>query len=174
MEFVDGMNDLLKNLNWSESNNWSSNGPSIHWCNDYDITPFIKLYGNCKYMDFPSNGSSGMVSSTISPELWFEGILPHLISSVKAVSTSRNFFLFSIVGDKFTSTSKECESVRFSTDQEMIDFLTEKGSSDGDLVLYCIRKFIDLVDIKTYWVVNYSMITSPKITRERKIKSIIK
>lgn len=167
-KIIDQINDLCE-----------LNVHNIHCVNEYDITPFAKLYLNCKYISSSSihDGSGGLIITSISPETWFDKLLPYLIDSVKIVTDSRRFQLFSFQlfsfsnNDQIKVMAHECDIINFDSDEKIIDFLSTDRKED--LVIYYIAKYVNLSTLIPFWSVAYYLISNPKVIRDRKICSII-
>lgn len=169
MSIIDQINDIC-DLYKLKDNQGLRN---IYCVNDYDIIPFIKLYLNCKEISSNSvhDGSGGVTITSISPETWFEKLLPHLIHNIRVVTSSRIFSLLSFSGNGISSISHECKSIKFESDEKLIDFLSMERNED--LAVYYICKYVDLSTLQPQWIISYYLITDPRIIRGRKIDSII-
>jgi hypothetical protein len=165
MSIIDQINDLCETF--------KDDTKSIYCVNDYDIIPFVKLYMNCKLISSATvhDGSGGVTITSISPETWFDKLLPYLVNNVRIVTNSRSFILFSFSEKGISSTSHECNSMRFESDEKIVDFLTLERNED--LVLYYICKYVDLSTLQPQWLISYYLVKDPKAIRNRKINSIL-
>lgn len=143
--------------------------------NDLDASALKLFYDNCIRMG--SGDNLNVTTATIHPVIWFSDFLSLFQEKIRIVSRASGFQLFRIENDsagakQIIGTNYICGSITFNSDSELTAFFEEK-SSFGSLVVFALCKYLDIVTLKSHWVLRYIDASTKDEIRDRKIDSLI-
>lgn len=138
----------------------------LYKVDNIDCSALFVLFENCHRMGNESNNN--VMMATVTPEVWFDDLVPTILSNVSFVTKLPSFQTISTEGKDLISAAYTVDSSEFSSINSLKDFLHEKGQL-SILVLYTIIQYVDLKTLKPSWVIRYKEIIDPQTIRDKKI-----
>jgi len=131
-----------------------------------DLSTLFILYENCNRMGNESNNN--VMIATVTPEAWFDDLVPTILNNVSFVTKLPSFQTISINGKDFIYSSYTCDKATFDSIDSLKEFLIQKGRLSV-LIIYSIVQNVDLKSLNSFWLIRYKEIIDPQTIREKKI-----
>lgn len=131
-----------------------------------DLSALFILYENCHRMGNENNNN--VMLATVTPEAWFDDLVPTIISNVSFVTKLPSFQTISLNSKDLVSQSYNCDKAEFQSLELLKAFLIEKGRLSV-LILYSVIQYVDLKTLKPSWFIRYKEIIDTQTIRDKKI-----
>ena len=131
-----------------------------------DLSALFVLYDNCQRMGNENNNN--VMLATVTPEVWFDDLVPTILSNVSFVTKVPGFQIISLNGKDLVAQAYTCDKSEFQSLDSLKDFLVEKGRLSV-FILYSIIQYVDLKTLKPSWFIRYKEIIDPQTIRDKKI-----
>lgn len=131
-----------------------------------DLSALFVLYDNCQRMGNENNNN--VMLATVTPEVWFDDLVPTILSNVSFVTKVPGFQTVSFNGKDLVAQTYTCDKSEFQSLDSLKDFLVEKGRLSV-FILYSIIQYVDLKTLKPSWFIRYKEIIDPQTIRDKKI-----
>jgi hypothetical protein len=114
-----------------------------------DLSALFILHENCHRMGNENNNN--VMLATVTPEVWFDDLVPTILSNVSFITKLPGFQTVSLNGKDLVSQNWTCDKSEFQSIDSLKDFLVEKGRLSV-FILYSIIQYVDLKTLKTFLV----------------------
>jgi hypothetical protein len=150
-------------------NKWKEIKPeniTLYKVDSIDISALFILYENSQRMGNERNNN--VMMATVTPEVWFDDLVPTILSSVSFISKHPNFQTISVSNKDLMAQTYACDKEEFDSLNSLKDFLNERGTLSV-LVVYSVIQYVDLKTLKPSWFLRYKEIIDPQAIRDKKI-----
>lgn len=150
-------------------NKWKEIKPeniTLYKVDSIDISALFILYENSQRMGNESNNN--VMMATVTPEVWFDDLVPTILSSVSFITKLPNFQTISVSNKDLMAQTYSCDKEEFDSLNSLKDFLNERGTLSV-LVVYSVIQYVDLKTLKPSWFLRYKEIIDPQAIRDKKI-----
>jgi hypothetical protein len=150
-------------------NKWKEIKPeniTLYKVDSIDISALFILYENSQRMGNESNNN--VMMATVTPEVWFDDLVPTILSSVSFITKLPNFQTISVSNKDLMAQTYACDKEEFDSLNSLKDFLNERGTLSV-LVVYSVIQYVDLKTLKPSWFLRYKEIIDPQAIRDKKI-----
>ena len=139
---------------------------TLYKVDSIDLSALFILYENCNRMGNESNNN--VMIATVTPEAWFDDLVPTILNNVSFVTKLTSFQTISINGKDFINSSYTCDKATFDSVDSLKEFLIQKGRLSV-LIIYSIIQNVDLKSLNSFWLIRYKEIIDPQTIRDKKI-----
>lgn len=159
--------DFLQNV---RQNNIEPKSIQVYPIGENNLEGIKILIDNCFRMGGDSNSNVRM--ATVDPSLWLGQLLDKHWSKISYVSSMPNFEICKIEDNIIISKHYICLTNEFDSENSVNEFF-EKGKWKT-FVLFYIIKYVDLLNLKTSYLMKYADITEKYEERDNKLEEILK
>ena len=149
-------------------NDWKSSDVMVYKLDKLESSALAVLYENSKRMCNESNNNVEV--ATVSPKSYFDEIADDILDNVSYVTRLPAFHMLSYKYPEVVSVAYTCEYERFESIEDLKKFF-EKGKF-ATIILYSIVKYVDLILLKSYFIIRYKEVIDPQRVRDSKIDYI--
>lgn len=161
--------ELIKTQFYATNISLDPSSISVYPVSQFNLEGIKILIDTCKRMGSENNN---VTIATIDPYIWIGGVLDKHWDKISFVTSKPIFDILKIEYDKIISKRYNVITIDIENDDNLDEFFN--NSKFKTLVLFSIIKIVDLISLKSNYIVRYSDITEKYEVRNKKIDDILK